>query len=376
MFSAVMGGITALFSKFFSAADSAAVLAAIPEGTRQVVFVDTGATPVLVETITALLERKLEVYLYDHHRGEGRTPEATEAIEALLGERAKILSRAEAPGCLQVLGSDSFVLPGCYNTSSREEDQEWGGHDSINWCCSCCVSNAPRGEVMIVADPDPDGLLAAMWVSGAGYQGIQSDAPVLDGPRSEQTAERLTPLALLLAKGMATLPPFNPANPEVAEKAKAELFQNFVRAAYGYQDDIRSLESRVAAYEAAVAVAEEIAKEASEIASGVVLADTCGKRRHDLATLTQRLEARPGCRITVVRKDSGPIAAKHGTQYSLAVVKSHQGDTNLQELLPGGFTSSPETGIISNTTFLLHVSESVWEETVLPALRARSVTRA
>ncbi|MBI4099095.1 hypothetical protein HY442_01035, partial [Candidatus Parcubacteria bacterium] len=42
-----------------------------------------------------------------------------------------------------------------------------------------------------------------------------------------------------------------------------------------------------------------------------------------------------------------------------------------QELLPSGFTNTPEAGIISNTTFLLHVSESVWNEVVFPALQKR-----
>ena len=55
----------------------------------------------------------------------------------------------------------------------------------------------------------------------------------------------------------------------------------------------------------------------------------------------------------------------------MAVIKAHQAEINLQELLPSGFVSSPESGIISNTTFLLHVSENVWKETVLPALCAK-----
>ena len=54
-----------------------------------------------------------------------------------------------------------------------------------------------------------------------------------------------------------------------------------------------------------------------------------------------------------------------------AVVKAEQAKINLQELLPTGFVSSPDTSIISNTTFLLHVSENVWNETVLPALKAK-----
>jgi hypothetical protein len=46
--------------------------------------------------------------------------------------------------------------------------------------------------------------------------------------------------------------------------------------------------------------------------------------------------------------------------------------TAVLQAVPAGFTSSPEAGIISNTSFLLHVSEKVWEEIVLPALRVRA----
>ncbi len=84
------------------------------------------------------------------------------------------------------------------------------------------------------------------------------------------------------------------------------------------------------------------------------------------------MESRNGVKVTAQRKSQGPIAAKcGGVQYSLAVTKASQAEVNLQELLPAGFASSPEAGIISNTTFLLHVSESVWNETVLPALQSR-----
>ena len=78
-----------------------------------------------------------------------------------------------------------------------------------------------------------------------------------------------------------------------------------------------------------------------------------------------------GAKVTVVRKDAGPIAAAHGVQYSLAVVRKYQEEINLQSMLPSGFESSPAAGIISNVSFLLHVSEKVWEEVVLPALRSR-----
>jgi hypothetical protein len=87
-------------------------------------------------------------------------------------------------------------------------------------------------------------------------------------------------------------------------------------------------------------------------------------RKFAQATLAKLLE-QPGIRVAVQRKTTGPIAAIHGVQYSLAAVDK---TLNLQTLLPKEFVSSPKEGIISNTTFLLHVSEAVWADTVLPAL--------
>ena len=342
MFQIKIGGSAALFSKFFSASDSEIIQAAIPEGTRRVVFIDTPATPHLVATVEALLSRDILVIVRDHHDvlsprnpREQEIADAAAKVRELLGGNAVISNRQANPACSSLIEVGEFV----------------------------------GEETVIVAAPDPDGLTATMKASGLVYDGLDSDAAVLDGARSEQTAERLTPIAVLLVKGMATLPPFSPDRPQVSEEVKEKLFAEFAAAASGDQDALESLGRKVEAYEAGVLAAEEIASQATEVMPGVVLADTVGKPRFDLSALSQRLESRPGCRVTVVRKDNGPIAAKHGVQYSLAVVKAHQAETNLQEVLPSGFISSPEAGIISNTTFLLHVSESVWNEKVFPALR-------
>jgi len=48
----------------------------------------------------------------------------------------------------------------------------------------------------------------------------------------------------------------------------------------------------------------------------------------------------------------------------------YQTEVNSQDLLEG-FTSSPERGIISNTTFLLHISQEVWDAQVFPALQVK-----
>lgn len=98
-----------------------------------------------------------------------------------------------------------------------------------------------------------------MKALGSVYDGLDADAAVLDGARSEQTTERLTPVALLLVKGMATLPPFNPERPQVSEEAKGKLFAEFAAAATGDATALESLGRKVEAYEAGVKEAEVLA---------------------------------------------------------------------------------------------------------------------
>jgi len=345
MFKLDIAGVKVIFSKFFAVGDREAVLAAIPQGTRRVVFIDTPATPHLVATVESLVSMEIEAVVRDHHNvsnprnsREQEIHDAANHVRELIGGNATISNRQAHPACSGLIKVGEF---------------------------------ADEGTV-IVADPDPDGLTAAMKAVGVTYPELGSDAAVLDGPRAGQSAETLSPAAWTFVQAMATLPPFNSERPAISEEAKGKLFSEFAAAATGDTAALDSLNRKVEAYEAGVREAEAIATTATESVTGVVLVDTVGKHRLDLATLAAKMEALPGCKVTVVRKDNGPIAAKHGgMQFSLAVIKAHQAEVNLQELLAPGFVSSPEAGIISNTTFLLHVSEAVWQEMVLPALKAK-----
>lgn len=344
MFTIQINGSSVHFTKVFNVADKDNILKAV-EGATRVVFIDTPSTQHLVATIEELASRGVEVVVRDHHDvpaprnpREQEIADAANRVRELVGSNAIISNRTENPAC-----------------SSLIEVGEFAGEGTV-----------------IVADPDPDGLTAAMKALGSVYDGLDADAATLDGARSEQTADRLTPVALLLVKGMATLPPFNPERPQIAEEAKGKLFAEFAAAATGDATALESLGRKVEAYEAGVKEAEALAATATQPVAGVVMVDAVGKPRHDLTTLTQKLESIAGAKVTVVRKDNGPIAPKHGgVQISLAVIKAFQAEVNLQELLTPGFTSSPETGIISNTTFLLHVSQEVWDSQVLPALQSR-----
>ncbi|MDP3900480.1 MAG: hypothetical protein Q8Q23_05380 [bacterium] len=374
MFSIQISGVPVFFSKFFAASDRQSVVDVVTKAGIKAVFIDTPATSELVTTIRELMNSAVAVVLRDHHDvGSGpyndremAIRQAVDEVRELLGDDAVVSNRSVDPACSSLVGEGEFAESG----------------------------------TVIVADPDADGLTAAMKACGVVYPELDSDAAVLDGPRAAQTAKTLSPTAMLLVKGMATLPPFNPNNPAASEEAKGKLFADFVAMVSGDAEAKASFEAKVEAFESAVAEAERLAAEATPVKiswcapcnivyfdgemecpqcykvdtkdispEGVWLVDVVGKPRFNLQTLTERLEARPGCRITVIRKDNGPIAAKHGgVQYSLAVPRKFQQEVNLQAYLPEGFTSSPEAGIISNTSFLLHVSEEVWKKVILPKL--------
>lgn len=342
MFTLSISSTPALFSKFFSASDAEAVVEAIPAGTTRVVFIDTPATPHLVDEISALKGKGITVAVRDHHDVVApRNPREEEIRDAAakvrtLADDAQITDRVANPACSTLIEAGEFASEG----------------------------------TVIVADPDLDGLTGAMKACGVTYEGLDADAAVFD-ERPRQSAETLTTLGWLTVRALSTLPPFNPKAPQVSEDAKGKLFGEFVQASQGDSEALTSLQTKVEAYEVAVAAAQALVGTATEPAPGVFMVDTRKAPRHDLGTLSQGLE-KLGAKITVVIKANGPIAAAHGgTQVSLAVVRKFQKEINLQDCLPEGFESSPATGVISNTSFLLHVNEEVWESTVLPALKAR-----
>lgn len=346
MFTIKIAATPVVASKFFAAADRESVLAAVRSySPRRVVFIDTPATSELVATVEALKADGIEIHVRDHHDcptpanpREQQIADAANRVRELAGGNAVISNRKANPACSSLINVGQFSEEG----------------------------------TVIVADPDPDGLTASMKAAGVFYPELDSDADVLDGGRAGQTADKLSPNAFLLTRAMATLPPFDSARPQVSEDAKAKLFGDFVAVVQGNSDAKARLEKGVEVYEAGVKEAERLAALVTDIIPGVSFIDVTTTPRFDMGTLAAKMESRQGCKITVQRKSQGPIAGKHGgIQISMAVAKVHQAAVNLQELLPSGFTSSPEAGIVSNTTFLLHVSEMVWNETVLPALRAK-----
>lgn len=352
MITLTINKVPTLFIKAFTAADVETILEFVRSvskfytgETNTVLFIDTPITAATVEAVGKLKSERYRVVFRDHHGIDGEPINDRERQVCAASDKLR-----------RMLGDD------CLITVRR-----------LHPACSTLVSVGEFQDALaIIADPDADGLTAAMKAAGISYPGLDDDAAKLDGePQLQVTG---TAISQLLAKGVATIPSYDPTKPHEREIAHQQLFKNWVKAVSGNGAAQKWLEERAAVYEEAIKVSELLAHAAVEIAPGVVLVDVCDKPLYDPGTLLTLLEARPNCRVTVVKKSLGPIAAVHGTQYSLAVAKSFQNSIDLRKLVPGEGASSPETGVISNVAFLLHVSEAVWVKDVLPGLRSENLT--
>lgn len=338
-----INGKNVLMNKFFTAQQTIETLKKVSElGAKTILLIDTPPTDHLSEFVGGLLADDRNVFLRDHHNIDDPKTErdcqiamAADGLKRMLGQSAVISTREKNPACSSLMQAGEF-----------------------------------KHVDLIIADADLDGLLGAMKALGTVYEALDSDASIFDGPRSGQNASSLSEIGWLLSRVMATLPPYDSNRPEISENAKALLFETFVSATQGDEKAIETLTTKVFVYEEGVAVAKKLLKHHTvEILPGVTKVLLGNVVKFDLATLTQGLEK--VCKISVLEKFNGPIASIFGKQLSLCVTKADQETINLQDFLPSGFVSSPATGIISNTRFLLHVSEEIWEREVLPRLQER-----
>lgn len=348
-FSLKINSVPTLFIKAFSAADVQVILEFVRKAAKfhsgpdgKVLFIDTPITSATVESVEKLLAEGINVVFRDHHGIDGephndrdkKVVAAAARLRALLGDDCLITVRRLHPACSTLVSVGEF-------------------HDAI----------------AIIADPDADGLTAAMKAAGISYEGLDDDAAKLDGePQLQVTG---TPISQLLAKGIATIPSYDSSKPKEREISHQKLFADWVKAVNGDSAARLRLEEVAQTYETAVAVSRKLASTSVSIAAGVVLVDVANSALYDPGTLHALIENDESCRILVLRKSLGPIAAIHGIQYSLSVAKSYQSSINLQNYLPSNTKSDPEIGIISNVSFLLHVSQDVWSNQILPQLLVR-----
>ena len=343
-----INNVPTLFIKAFTSADVQAIMefvrkaAAFYSGTsNRILFIDTPITIATIEAAEKLKSERFRVVFRDHHGIDGEPTNNR--------ERQVVVSTAKLQ---ELLGTD------CHITVRR-----------LHPACSTLVSVGEfEDAVAIIADPDADGLTAAMKAAGISYPGLDDDAAKLDGePQFQVTG---TAISQLLAKGMAVIPSYDSARPKDREIAHQKLFADWLKAVCGNESARKRLEERVADYEEAIKVSAALARTAVAVAPGVMLVDAVDKPLFDPGTLNALLESDPLCRITIVKKSLGPIAALHGIQYSLTVAKQYQNTVNLQDLIPSQSKSDPEVGVISNVSFLLHISEDVWKDQVLPRLKS------
>ena len=309
----------------------------IPNCPGRALLIDIPPTQGALHLCRELVSRGWKVVLRDHHLPEGDSARDQE-IRALSQEIANVISngierrvtRSQHPGC------STLVLPG-----------EWLAFD------------------LVVADADPDGLLSSMVAMGLDYPGLHQDCAVLDGAPELRSRENLTELGWLLNQCWCSLEPRDSKKPEIHEAAVQELFSRFIDAfidaVAGYQDAGDWLREKAARYDAMVEAATEAAVLSEPVGStGWFLVDLVGKRV-DRGTLTRLLEER-GATVVVSKLDSGVIAGLHGgVQYSAATTSLSKGQINLTTLKPDDLVSSPESGVISNVPFLLHMSQQVWD---------------
>jgi hypothetical protein len=338
--------IPTLFIKAFATEDVSTILEFVREARSKrnvpdntVLFIDTPITVAIVESVERLTTEGYRVVFRDHHGLDGEPSNDREQRVVLSTARLR-----------QLLSDD------CTITMRR-----------LHPACSSLVTTGEfKDAVAIIADPDADGLTAAMKAAGIWYPDLDDDAAKLDSQPSVQVTG--SPISQLLYKGLAILPSYDTENPHLREKAQESVFRDWVAAVKGDSKALTKLQEGTKDYDRAVQVARDLAQAAKAIAPGVMLVDVIGAPTFDAGTLTVLLEEMPSCRIAVIRKDRGPIAAIHGVQYSMSVVKQYQKSIDLQQLVPSSAKNSLQAGIVSNVSFLLHVSEDVWREHVLPGL--------
>ncbi len=326
----------AIFSKPFKGLEAEILEFLKSKNPKKIVFLDTPPMQGALTAIDQIREilPKVEIIWRDHHDIKSPSNERDAEIANIagqirekIGESAVIETRKDYPAISLLLNE------GQYNSE----------------------------DTVIIADNDLDGFTGALKASGITYPELDKDAEILDGPRSMQNENTLSEKAWLLTRAMSTLPPFNPSAPHISISAKEALYKEFIEMIEGSEEAKGKLETKVKEYEKRVNVSQELLKKVETLCEKVLVLDTRGSDPYDLNTIAQQLEK--NAIISILIKSEGPIAKFHGgTQITATVSKKFQENFDIRKILPVGYVSSPETGIIANTPFMIHMSEKVWEE--------------
>ncbi len=200
-----------LFIKAFTSEDVETIIEFVRDAFKfhsssanSILFIDTPITNGTVEAVERLKREGFDVVFRDHHGIDGependrelRVVKATHKLQQLLGDKCTITVRRLHPACSTLVEVGEFA-----------------------------------NAVAIIADPDADGLTAAMKAVGMSYEGLDDDAAKLDGePQLQVTG---TPISQLLAKGIAVIPSYDATKPKDREIAHQKLFADWVKAVSG-----------------------------------------------------------------------------------------------------------------------------------------------
>ena len=323
-----------ILAKAFKAEEGATLAAEIVSAVgdlvgRRVAVIDHPPTQGLVPLIEGLMAAGAEVSLRDHHGDSDRDGSIVARCREILGERAVIVTRIEHPACSTLVEVGEFA-----------------------------------GDI-IVADADQDGSTSALKAAGVWYPEGDADAAVLDGPASGKTEEALSPLGFSLVRAWGAIPAFNAPGRDAVFVKVVEAFASTVQ---GEQAGVDALVSMAVEYERKVASAQALAATATEPFSGFRLLDVPAGAEFDGPTLATELDR--GGLVSARIVSTGPIAGKpggFGSQVSLARTKAGEQTIDLAALTVQAFGErpeggwKPESGVISNTPFLLHLSPERWE---------------
>lgn len=335
-----LGGYTVLAGRIDRIAVDPTADIGVQIGANTIVLVDTPPNDSLCEAVKALQAKGFQVVVRDHHLDE-KNHEVVERLKGLLDDSSRVVTRGEAPSCAELVEDGEF-------SETFDDGDEAAG---IMPCCTL-------QSYLLVVDNDLDGVLSACKALGYTYPGMEADTAIFDGPPSGRTAETLSELGWLIHRAVASVP---------RREYREKVYDAIARAIDGSEKDIALLLEQATRYEQLVRGARQLLETITKPVKGVVMVDVRGGE-YDLPTLTAGLEGDPLRPVNVVRKGFGPIARHHGgVQLSLAVRKNYQEKLDLRTLVEG-IESSPEVGVISNQAYLLHCSEKMWEEVVLPKL--------
>jgi len=302
---------------------------------KRAVFLDCPPTSILLDTIKKMLELDIDVVVRDHHDilapandRERQIAQMANEIKSLLKDKAIISDRKTHPSCLSLVEMGEFI----------------------------------EKNTVIICDPDSDGVLTAMKSLGTVYQEILADSVILDGPK---TLNGLSKKGLLLAKAISQVSTNQKAY-EIKNN-KEDIYSYFIKYIQGSYEARLMMFRYESNYDEIALRTAKIFQNLLKVSENACLLDLTKENFYNIDVLND-LVNKTSYKISVIKKSSGPLAERYGAQYSLSILNKGK-EINLQDLLQEGFKSSIDSGIISNSKFLLHINEKIWETQVLPKLK-------